>query len=182
MMARVRYILYAMQQTAHHHQPRKAARFAHPARNVEAFNIQIGMKVADFGSGSGAYVLAIAEALCGSGHVYAVDVQRDLLRRTKNEATQRGYKNVEVLWGDLESAGGSKLADRSVDIVLISNLLFQIADKKIVVAEAWRILRSAGRLAIIDWSESFNGMGPQKQDVVQKEKALTCSQRLLCLI
>ena len=150
--------------------------FAHPSRNVRALGIQPGMKVADFGSGSGAYVLAIAEVLCGSGLVYAVDVQRDLLRRTKNETTKRGYKTVEVLWCDLESAGGSKLADGSLDLVLISNLLFQITDKKIVIAEAWRILRPNGRLAIIDWSDSTpdggSRMGPRKQDVVRKEKAL----------
>ncbi len=148
-------------------------RFAHPARNVAALGIQPGMKVADFGSGSGAYVLAIAEALCNSGRVYAIDVQRDLLRRTKNESHKRGFKNVDVIWGDLERNGGSKIADGALDMVLISNLLFQVTEKKVLIEEALRILRPQGRLVIIDWSDSYGGTGPIKQDVVTKETALS---------
>src|SRR3954468_16066117 len=101
-----------MQQTAHHHKPLNTEGFAHPHTNVAAFGIQHGMHVADFGSGSGHYVLAIAEALEGSGHVYAIDVQRDLLKRTQNEATRRGLKNVSVIWGDLETHRSSKIKDR----------------------------------------------------------------------
>jgi ubiquinone/menaquinone biosynthesis C-methylase UbiE len=148
------------------------AGFAHPARNVDFLGVDQGMTVADFGSGSGAYVLAIAERLKGSGHVYAVDVQQELLRRIKNEAHKRGYKNVEIIWSDLEKPGGSKIADRHADLVLISNLLFQVEEKKALFIEAWRILKPTGKLAVIDWSDSFGGMGPVKKEVVKKETAL----------
>ena len=152
--------------------PLKTANFAHPKRNVAALGIEPGMSVADFGSGSGIYVLHIAEAVEHSGCVYAIDVQRDLLRRVKNEANRRGLKNVDVIWTDLERADASKLADKTLDLVLISNLLFQLENKATVLAEAWRVLKPAGRLAIIDWSESFGGLGPVKRDVVSKAKAL----------
>lgn len=150
--------------------------FAHPPRNVAALAIMPGMKIADFGSGSGAYVLAIAKELQGSGRVYAIDIQKDLLRRTKNEAEKAGFTNVEVLWGDLEAENGSKIADDSLELVLISNLLFQVDDKRQVIAEARRILRPAGRLAIIDWSDSFGGMGPTKEDVVAQSDVLTLAR------
>ncbi|KKW24456.1 MAG: hypothetical protein UY70_C0001G0024 [Candidatus Kaiserbacteria bacterium GW2011_GWB1_52_6] len=173
------YILMEMQKTAHHHSTTSDGRlsvgrqgFAHPHTNVGALGIGPGMAVADFGSGSGHYALAIAEALEGSGHIYAIDVQRDLLRRTHNEATKRGFKNVQILWGDLETSGGSKIADKHLDLVLISNLLFQVENKDAVLQEAARVLRPQGRLAIIDWSESFGGMGPVKNDVVAKNTAL----------
>src|SRR3990167_4777968 len=103
--------------------PLKTEGFAHPRRNVAALGVEPGMNVADFGSGSGVYVLHIAEALENSGRVYAIDVQRDLLQRVKNEAHRRGFKNVDVIWTDLEHAGSSKLADRTLDLVLISNLM-----------------------------------------------------------
>jgi ubiquinone/menaquinone biosynthesis C-methylase UbiE len=149
----------------------KVENFAHPPRNVAEFGISPGMSVADFGSGSGAYVLLLAEALSGSGHVYAVDIQKDLLRRTYNEAKRRGFHDVKVLWGDLEMPGGSKIADNALDRVLISNLLFQVEDRSMVLAEANRVLKHSGKLIIIDWSESFGGMGPQKADVVSKGTA-----------
>ena len=133
------------------------AGFAHPARNVAVLGVDTGMTVVDFGAGSGAYVYAIAERLQGTGHVYAIDVQQDLLRRIKNESHKRGYQNVEIIWGDLEKQGGSKIAERHVDLVLISNLLFQVEDKKALYAEAWRILKPTGRLAIIDQVDLLAG-------------------------
>src|SRR6266436_5221672 len=98
-----------MQHTAHHHTPLNTDGFAHPHTNVAAFGLEHGMHVADFGSGSGHYALAMAEWLAGSGHVYAIDVQRDLLKRTQNEASKRGLKNVSVIWGDLEASRSSKI-------------------------------------------------------------------------
>ncbi len=160
------------------HSPSSTANFAHPRRNVGALPIEPGMSVADFGSGSGAYVLLIAEALANSGHVYSIDIQRDLVRRTQNEAHKRGFKNVEMIWADLERPGASKIADRTLDLVLISNLLFQIEDKVAVLSEAWRILKPSGHLAVIDWQESFGGLGPIKDDVVTKTEALELAQRV----
>src|SRR3989344_567435 len=149
-----------------------AGGFAHPRRNVAALGIEPGMLVADFGSGSGAYTLAIADRLEGLGHVYAIDIQRDLLRRIANEAAKLGHKNVEVIWADLEVPRASKLAGGTLDFVLISNLLFQVPDKGALLAEARRILKATGRLAIVDWSESFKGMGPIDEDVIAKDAAL----------
>src|SRR3989344_5280139 len=100
------------------HSPLPTAGFAHPRRNIAALGIQSSMRVADFGAGGGAYTLAIAERLEGSGRVYAIDVQRDLLRRIANEAARRGYANVEGIWADLEVPRASKLADASIDLVL----------------------------------------------------------------
>ncbi|MEY4747464.1 MAG: hypothetical protein RLZZ416_513 [Candidatus Parcubacteria bacterium] len=165
-----------MQHAAHRHtQPRTVA-FAHPPRNVTALSVEPGMAVADFGAGSGHYVMEIAQRLANIGHVYAIDVQRDLLQRIKNEAHRRGFKNVEVIWADLEEADASKIADGKIDLVLVSNLLFQVPDKIMILREAVRILRPHGRCAIIDWSESFGGMGPQKGDVVTKDAALALAR------
>jgi len=152
------------------------ANFAHPGKNVSSWGIAPGMTVADFGSGSGHYSLEIAERLKNEGHLYAVDVQQDLLRRLKNEAHKRGYKNVEVIWGDLEAERGSKLADGHIDLVLISNLLFQLEIKEAAFREAVRILRPKGRCIVIDWSESSGGLGPQKKAVVKKETARSLAE------
>lgn len=155
----------------------KVEHFAHPPRNIAALGILPGMSVADFGSGSGAYVLLIAEALANSGHVYAVDVQKDLLRRTYNEARRRGLNNVQVLWGDLERPAGSKLAQETADLVLVSNLLFQVSEKSAIFAEAYRVLKLGGRLVVIDWTDSFAGLGPQSTDVYGASAARTAAER-----
>jgi ubiquinone/menaquinone biosynthesis C-methylase UbiE len=178
-----------MQNTAHHKAPKHhgvhlhTEGFAHPVDNVEALGVDKNMRIADFGAGSGHYSLELAKRLDGTGHVYAIDVQQDLLRRIQNEANRLKLKNIAIIWGDLENAGGSKIVDHHVDLVLMSNILFQIGDKSVIFEEAYRILKPSGRLAIIDWSESFRNMGPHPESVVTKvaahNKAVECGFELL---
>lgn len=152
------------------------AGFAHPPRTVAAMQIELGMKVADFGSGSGAYALLFADAVGPQGRVYAIDIQKDLLRRTHTMAVQKNLHNIEIIWGDVELPHGSKLADKLLDLVLISNLLFQVTGKGELMKEARRVLKSGGRLVVVDWSDSFGGLGPQPGDIVTEEKARILAQ------
>jgi ubiquinone/menaquinone biosynthesis C-methylase UbiE len=146
--------------------------FAHPARNVGEFRIETGMIVADFGAGSGAYALAMAQVLAGNGTVYAIDIQQDLVRRIHNDAKKREIHGVEIVWGDIEKKGGTKIKEESVDRVLISNVLFQVDDKRAVFREAQRILKPNGLVIVIDWTDSFRGMGPHKDHVVTKAQMI----------
>ena len=133
------------------------------------------MTVADFGAGIGHYTLEVAKHLRNEGHVYAIDIQHELLKRLRTEAHKRGYTNVEIVWGDIEKEGASKLADKHADFVIMSNLLFQLDAKEPPFAEAHRILKIDGRLVVIDWSESppagGSRMGPVRKHIVEKKAA-----------
>lgn len=147
--------------------------FANPEENIKALGIYEGMFVADLGAGTGAYTIPLAEKVGESGRVYAVEVQKDFLTNIKNTATSRGLKNVELLWGNIEKLGGTKIKDGGVDAVVISNVLFQAEDKAGLLKEARRILKTGGKLLLIDWSDSFKNLGPAPQIVVTKESALS---------
>ncbi len=144
--------------------------FTRPENNLENFKIDHGQIVADFGAGIGAYSLAMARQVGDSGKVYAIDVQKDLLGRLSKEASRLKISNIEVIWGDVEKVGGSKLPDRSVDLVLISNILFQSHAKYSILKEAKRILKPGGRLVIIDWEDSFNNLGPEQGAIIKPEE------------
>ena len=145
--------------------------FSDPKKNIEQCTITQGMIIADLGAGSGFYSIEAAKALNASGRVYAVDVQKDLLARLKNNAQKQGLHNVEVIWGDIEKVGGTHIKDNSIDLVMICNLMFQLGDKKTAVAEIKRILASGGRVLVVDWSDSFGGIGPGKGHVFSKADA-----------
>lgn len=145
--------------------------FSRPEENIGHLRLKEGMTVADFGTGSGAYAFALAQAVGQSGKVYALDVQKDLLARLKEQAKSRGVRNLEVLWVDLDHPGGAKLAPHSVDAVVVANLLFQSEQKEGLLREAHYVLRPGGQLLILDWSESFGGMGPHKDHVVSEARA-----------
>lgn len=145
--------------------------FASPEVNVRELPVSAGMTVADFGAGSGAYAFALAKAVGPDGKVYAVDVQKELLTRLENEARRSYAGNIICQWGDIEVLGGSKLPDHSVDLVLMSNILFQLSGAYPAGLEAKRILKPTGHLAIIEWSDSFGGLGPKPETVVSPETA-----------
>ncbi len=139
--------------------------FLEPKKAVKFFGVNEGMKVADFGAGIGAFALAAAEAVGGSGIVFAIDLQKELLAGLKKEARRRKL-NLEVLWGDLEKEGGSHIKDDLLDLVIATNILFQLSERPAFLREGKRILHPKGRLILIDWSDSFGGLGPRPEDVV----------------
>ena len=143
--------------------------FSDPENNIKQFALASGMQVADFGSGSGFYTMAIARAVAPNGKVFAVDIQKDLLQKLKNGAKQNHLNNVDVIWGDLEHLGGTKLRESSLDAVTVCNLFFQVQNKDALCLEIKRILRVNARALVVDWTGSFGGVGPQNSDVIPKE-------------
>jgi ubiquinone/menaquinone biosynthesis C-methylase UbiE len=131
------------------------------------------MKVADFGIGAGFFTRAAARAVGPRGVVYAIDVDRALLKYVESLAVAEQLHNIEYIQGDFEEPHASSLPDGSVDVVLVANTLFQVQDKQSLVSEAFRILRKGGRAVVIDWQDSFNNMGPHKDHVVNRDAALT---------
>lgn len=144
--------------------------FMDPARMLEACNIQVTDTVADFGAGSGFMSRAVA-SIVTSGTVFAVEINRDLVARMIHEVEEKQIKNLHPLWGDIEIDGGSKLGTASVDMVILSNILFQLDDKQSCIKEASRVLKAGGRMLIVDWQESFGGMGPAPHHVFDKAMA-----------
>lgn len=149
--------------------------FANPAENLKFLNLTDGMKVADLGAGSGAYTLVLARMM-PSVKVYAIEVQKDLLTRLQNDAKSDHLTNVEVVWANIEKIGGTKLADRSVDAVILSNVFFQVEDRVGCAKETKRILKPGGEVLFVDWTDSFGGMGSSKDTVITKADALAIFQ------
>ena len=145
--------------------------FSAPEKNIDQLNIPDNSIIADFGAGSGAYTIAAAKKMHSTGKVYAIDVQKDLLTRLENTCREQHVGNVGFIWGNLEEYGGTKLADNSVDIVILSNVLFQTPDKKTVIEEVKRVLHQGGMFLLIDWTGSFNSMGPTKEQVFPELEA-----------
>ena len=144
--------------------------FSNPQENLEKFSLSHGAIVADLGAGTGHYAL-LAAKMIGDGKVYAVDVQKDLLDKLKNEANRQHVSNVEVIWGNVEKLGGTKIKDGICDVVIAANIFFQLEDHEGFAKEVSRILKPKGRLFFIDWSDSFGGIGPQAQAVVKQGDA-----------
>ncbi len=151
--------------------------FMDPKALLSLCNILSTDSVADFGSGSG-FMAKAAAALAPQGTVFAVEVHRELLAHLTREVADAHIKNIHPLWGDIEVPGGSKLADGSINFAIVSNVLFSLDDKAGALTEVRRVLKDGGRLLVVDWSESFGGMGPRPEMVVPKSVAIALGERL----
>jgi len=151
--------------------------FSDPEKNIDQCGIQAGMNVVDIGAGSGAYSLAASRALISTGRVYVIDVQRELLSKLKNHATREKLYNIEVIWGDAEKPNGTQLRETSIDLALLCNVMFQVENKQNVLNETKRILKPGGRVLLVDWTDSFGGLGPEPKAVLKKDVAKNMFER-----
>ena len=122
--------------------------FLNPNEVLNQLKLLGEMIAADFGSGSGGWAIPLAQRL-KFGKVYAIDILEEPLSALKSKAEIQKVYNIETINSNVEK--GIKLPDLSCDLVLLTNLLFQIEDKKRVLTEAKRVLKKGGKILVVDW-------------------------------
>jgi ubiquinone/menaquinone biosynthesis C-methylase UbiE/biotin operon repressor len=102
------------------------------------------MVIADLGAGEGAFSLLLAQR---AQQVIAVDNSDKMVELGSALAQRQGVRALEYRKGDLEAV---PIEDGSVDLALFSQSLHHALHPERAVAEAWRILKPGGRIAVLD--------------------------------
>lgn len=136
--------------------------------NIDVFGkigLEPGMSVGDLGCGNlGYFALASAKKVGKNGKVYAVDILKSALESVENRIRQEGLENIKTVWSNLEIYGATKIQEASLDIAFIHNVLFHAEEGSSMIKEATRLLKTGGKLMIIDWLRISSPFGPPLTD------------------
>ncbi|HET7102872.1 MAG TPA: metalloregulator ArsR/SmtB family transcription factor [Terracidiphilus sp.] len=102
------------------------------------------MTIADLGAGDGSFALLLAR---GAERVIAVDASEKMIEVGRDRARSHGATNIDFRHGDMEEL---PIDSGSIDLVFFSQSLHHAAHPPRALAEALRILRSGGRVVVLD--------------------------------
>jgi SAM-dependent methyltransferase len=114
------------------------------ARLVALVDPQPHWRALDVATGAGHTAIALAPHVA---HVVASDITEEMLAETQRLAAGKGLSNLETAQAE---AGALPFADRSFDLVACRLAAHHFPDPAAFVAEAARVLKPGGKLALVD--------------------------------
>jgi ubiquinone/menaquinone biosynthesis C-methylase UbiE/biotin operon repressor len=102
------------------------------------------MVIADLGAGEGTISQLMAQR---AKKVIAIDNSEKMVEFGSELARKHGIENLEYRLGDLEEV---PIRSGTVDLAFLSQALHHARHPERAIAEAWRILKPGGRIAILD--------------------------------
>lgn len=124
--------------------------FLDPVKVLKSLPLKDDAIACDFGCGSGGWAIPLAK-IVRNGMVYAVDILEENISALKGIIARENIFNVSAMLSDIEK--GVKIGDKEIDLVLLTNILFQIEDKEALIKECRRLLKSRGLLLIVDYKK-----------------------------
>lgn len=146
------------------------SKFIDPVDVISQLGISKGNIIADFGCGSGYFSIPLAQAIGEDGIIYSLDVLPQALETVASKAKALNLTNVKTKRVNLEREKGSGLEDESMSWVIIKDMLFQNGNKRIILKEAYRVLKLGGKTFVMEWNDKDSTIGPDKKLRIPKEE------------
>ena len=136
-----------------------------PHEVVEALQLRSGEVIADIGAGSGYFALRLARHVGPEGHVYAVDVSPDMIRRLNQRIHETGLVNVSTILAPPDHP----LLPRPVDRFLFVNVWHHVDNQAAYLGLMKKMLEPGGQVVMIDFHKRDLPVGPPATMKIARE-------------
>ncbi len=119
-----------------------------PKKLLKALKIEPGMHVADIGAGSGYHVFRMAPLVGEKGRVYAVDIQKEMLKIVTDRMKEDKVANVETILG---KENDPNLPENSIDLIIMVDVYHEFTYPYEMVEGMIKSLKKDGRLVFVEF-------------------------------
>jgi ubiquinone/menaquinone biosynthesis C-methylase UbiE len=140
-----------------------------PDQIMDALLIGDGSVVADLGAGGGWFTVRLARAVGPNGHVYAEDIQRQMIDAIGRRVQREGLGWVTTVLG---SPVDPKLPAHSLDAVLIVDAYHEMEQPVTLLRNVAKSLKPSGTIGIVNFKKEGGGPGPTMAERVDPEKVI----------
>jgi SAM-dependent methyltransferase len=140
----------------------------HASEVLAHVGVSEAQTVLDYGCGPGTFTIPCAEIVGRGGIVYAFDVRPNLLEQVKEKAKEAALSNIIAVLSD-SSKLEIELPDKSIDVILVYDVMHEIEDRNELLRELHRVLKENGILSVFPMH-----MGTDKFMDVMREYGLFC--------
>jgi len=136
---------------------------------LRALGLQKGQTVCDIGAGPGYFSIPIARAVGKQGHVFAVDVEPEVLDALRARIRRAKVRNVTPI---LALPDDPLLAPAACDVILIVDTYHHFPDGVAYLKSLRRRLAPKGRIVNIDFHRRQMPVGPPLSHKVARKDFL----------
>jgi len=164
----------------HRFKPEKAEKLLDPKRKelippdkiLEILSLNKEDVVADLGAGNGYLTIPLAKET--NETVYAIDIEIKMLELLKERAEKENLMNIQYIESNLESI---RLEGNVVDKAVVAFVMHEIPNMEKALSEFKRILKSQGKLLILDWEAIESEVGPPLHERISSNEMASFLQR-----
>lgn len=138
-----------------------------PGSILRDIGLRPGSAFVDVGCGEGFFAVPAAVTVGESGKVWGVDVNGEVVEKLREIAKEKGLKNLSARVGKAEEL---VLCDGCADVVFFGEDFHEFDDRTKTLANAKRMLKPDGTLAILDWKKEHMDFGPPFEERVSEEE------------
>jgi ubiquinone/menaquinone biosynthesis C-methylase UbiE len=144
-----------------------------PEELLRSLGLRAGQNIADIGCGPGFFTIPAARIVGDGGHVYAADIQGEMLTAVRSRVAEQGLSNVRVFkTSDTEVP----MPAASCDLVLLAFMLDEIEQRSRFLLKAAKLLKPRAKLAVLEWHKREEPEGPELADRITPEELAADAQ------